>query len=295
MLRLATLALLTALAATGCVKIEPLDEHTAFDDNGATTASFSVDPARQVAFSRGNLQYQPSTGQWRFAPQQYETLGEKNMSISPTSDSWIDLFGWGTSGWNSGARAYEPYSTSTAAHDYWPGGLSDAGFDGSYANADWGIYNPIASGGFRAGMWHTLSAKEWDYLIAGRTNAGSKVGTATIDGRHHGIVILPDAWIAPEGMRFNPGLCGWSNNRFSVSEWERMEAEGAVFIPAAGYRFGIRTHYTGSAGYYHSSSPASESDILCLYFAADTLAPAKPQGRYLGLAVRLAKDFTPDN
>lgn len=63
-----------------------------FDENGASNAVFSVADGRTVRFSKGNLQYQASTGTWRFAEHQYD--------ISSTYSGWNDLFEWDSCGWN---------------------------------------------------------------------------------------------------------------------------------------------------------------------------------------------------
>ena len=67
-----------------------------FDNNGASVAVFSVAQGSTVHFSRGNLQYQASTGMWRFAEHQYDHMGSANRNISSDNTGWIDLFGWGT-------------------------------------------------------------------------------------------------------------------------------------------------------------------------------------------------------
>ena len=103
------------MAVTSCGKDdEPTQAETTdpFDVNGASKALFSVAANRQVHISRGNLQYQASTDSWRFAERQYEVMGEANNAVSPSNEGWIDCFGWGTSGWESGANAYQPWSIS---------------------------------------------------------------------------------------------------------------------------------------------------------------------------------------
>lgn len=81
-----------------------------FDSNGASNALFSVRANKMVRFSRGNLQYQASTGTWRFAENQYDTIGADNTNISATNTGWIDLFGWSTGN--------NPTNTSTNNGDY---------------------------------------------------------------------------------------------------------------------------------------------------------------------------------
>ena len=128
---------------------------------GALSGEFSVASGRTVHFSQGNLQYQASTGTWRFATNQWDVVGSQsayysdyygnvtgsdNANISSSYSGWIDLFGWGTSGWNSGANCYQPWSTSTDSSDYYPGGSYTNNLTGAYANADWGVYNAISNG-----------------------------------------------------------------------------------------------------------------------------------------------------
>lgn len=64
--------------------------------NDATKGIFSVGYSQQVSFAKGNLQYQASSGTWRFANNQWETMGQGNVNISANYSGWIDLFGWGT-------------------------------------------------------------------------------------------------------------------------------------------------------------------------------------------------------
>lgn len=85
---------------------------------GACSGKFSVAKDRQVAFSKGNLQYRASTDTWRFAENQYDYIGNGNANKSATYDGWIDLFGWGTSGFDNTANDpaainYQPWATST--------------------------------------------------------------------------------------------------------------------------------------------------------------------------------------
>ena len=67
---------------------------TAFDEQGATWAPYSVSDTSKVRFSRGNLQYQASTDTWRFAEEQWMFYGYGNEKISPDAEEWIDLFGY---------------------------------------------------------------------------------------------------------------------------------------------------------------------------------------------------------
>ena len=56
-------------------------------------AAFSVAEGTQIAFSQGNLQYTKSIDAWMLAENQYDMIGEDNVSDEALADK-IDLFGW---------------------------------------------------------------------------------------------------------------------------------------------------------------------------------------------------------
>lgn len=126
-------------------------------------ALFSISSWDQVRFSKGNLLYNASTDTWRFAEKQTDHIGAENNKIADDNTNWIDLFGYGTSGWESGAEAYQPWSTASSYSKYLNQDLADA-----YEEADWGAHNAIANGGNRAGMWRTLTKDEWSFLLNSR-------------------------------------------------------------------------------------------------------------------------------
>lgn len=255
--------------------------------SGALPGLFSVSATQQVHFSQGNLQYQASTNTWRFAEHQYDFVGDatygnvyvngvksNNSNISSSYSGWIDLFGWGTSGWNSGAVCYQPWSTNTNASYYRPGGSWYNNLTGTYAEADWAWHNAIANGGNSSHQWRTLTKNEWDYLLNTRTNASSKRGMGNISGIA-GLILLPDNWILPVGCSFAPGFSStasygnenWTLNTYTLSQWTQMEAAGALFLPASGYRWGSIAYFStdlGRIGTYWSSTRSSE-DADCAY------------------------------
>ena len=136
---------------------------------GAVNGLFSVGEGRVVCFSRGNLQYQASTGTWRFAEQQHQYIGYSNSDIAADYNGWIDLLGWGTSGWDGAGASCQPWSSSDDYSTYGP--VGEFNLTGDYSNADWGVYCAIANGGGKAGLWRTLSREEWDYLFFSRAEA----------------------------------------------------------------------------------------------------------------------------
>ncbi len=253
---------------------------------GELKGVFSVSPTKKVHFSKGNLQYRASTNTWRFAEHQYDIIGEANKNISSTYSGWIDLFGWGTSGYNG----KKPYMTSTSVNDYGNGSNNITG-----THYDWGVYNKISNGGSIKGLWRTLSYKEWDYLIFKRPNASRKYGIACVAGVN-GIVLLPDNWILPSGLSFTCGVASSDGygyykavNNYTLNEWSKMDTNGAVFLPASGFRGGANDSYVGSYGDYWSSSFNYYNDAHCLFFSSKSVDMSS-EGRCLGLSVRLVKD-----
>ena len=268
-----------------------------FDQNGASNAVFTVASGRTVKFSRGNLQYQASTGTWRFAEHQYDCIGNENANISSTYSGWIDLFGWGTSGWNSGANAYQPWSTSTNYSDYYPGGSYYNNLTGSYANADWGVYNRISNGGNQAGMWRTLTYEEWKYLLFTR-NASTVNGTGNARfakaeiGSVKGLIVFPDSFTLPTGISMvgiNSTESGFSVNTFTTQQWSQLEGNGALFLPAAGYRKGRAVNIVNVGGDYWSTTYRYEDMVRGASFDNGSVETFGDD-RIRGYSVRLVQD-----
>ena len=227
-----------------------------FDENGASHAVFSVSATKKVRFSKGNLQYTTTgthsvatggyaSGTWRFAENQWEIIGTGNNNISSTYTGWIDLFGWGTSGWNSGVSAYQPYSTS--------GTFINDSLRGSHVNADWGVYNAISNGGNTPGMWRTLTVDEWYYLLFTRAVSYLRYLMVKVNGVE-GIIIFPDEYNHSSKLPwFNPsedasGIRQYTNNQISAQQFTYLEEVGCVFLPLAKYREGT------AVSTYHSST-----------------------------------------
>lgn len=292
------LALVAIPLATSCGKDEPADPIKeildGFNEKGASLAKFSISMYDQVRFSRGNLQYQASTGKWRFAPHQYDYIGTANNSISPSNSGWIDLYGWGTSGWDSsGAAAYRPFDTSIISTRY---GSGTSHLNGAKAKADWAYRNPIQYGGDTTRYWRTLSAAEWRFLLTGRKNAIMKFGIATVNNVK-GLVLLPDEWVVPDGVSFIAGISDTVDfdyeykNKFSATEWTSMETAGAIFLPAAGCRTAMKTVDVDRYGYYWSSTSGTvDSMAQNLVFSTKKIIPDHLSNRHFGFCVRPVVD-----
>lgn len=133
-------------------------------------AAFSVSSTKKVIFAGGNLQYNPARNRWRFAEHQYDVIGcgpksgnavgtyssgatpmvaGKTRTDRASMDKWIDLFQWGTSGYNNTAYAdrhdttnYKLTSSDSTNYDieklyvYQPWNYEERGYDLPYPYKD---------------------------------------------------------------------------------------------------------------------------------------------------------------
>lgn len=257
---------------------------------GALIGQFSVgmdgSTPIKVYFSKGNLQatYNGSTWTWAFAEHQYDYIGnaEGNTKVSVSdpfvtdytgSSTTVDLFGWSTS------TTYLGIHNSDENDDYY----------GGFFN--WGSHEDVTAG--IGSGWRTLSNDEWLYLFYSRSDAAEKYGFATVNGVH-GIIILPDAFVDPNKNDGSKAFVGstidWDANLYTAENWALMEKNGAVFLPAAGYRSGSGVNYAGSDGYYWSSSYYEEPGYAHnVYFDSDDLTVDDYDSRYFGHSVRLVR------
>ena len=242
--------------------------------------AFSVAEGKQIAFSRGNLQYTQSTATWAFAEHQYDMIGTANVSGSDLADK-IDLFGWSA----DNETAKWGISTSTLSSSY----------SGDFV--DWG--KNIGDGT----TYRTLTKDEWYYLLKTRTNASEKTGVACIKLSEteyaNGLILLPDDWTAPADVAFKSGFSSEYSiqayadyQTFTLDQWQKLEAAGAVFLPASGYRDGSDMYDVQDGGYYWSATPNDSSSAYVLYFYSDEAYTSNDGDRDYGQAVRLVKDIS---
>ena len=262
---------------------------------------FSISPTQQIEFAHGNLQYQPSTGTWRIARNQYDYVGDEyaiasngmgwtdgtvgtvyenevksnNVKLVNTDhlfdivdenyDGWMDLFAWNTA---DNARKVDLMRSDYTSTSF----------------KDWGknpIYDPNSGTTDNTGTtWRTLTKDEYIYIFCLRPNAQQKLGLASIEGHEKGaikgVMILSDDFVMPSELEskgfknilqshdyveatpgseakyeyrgttrdhatmtteiFDSDDYLFNQNRYTLAEWELLEAAGAVFLPAAGRR-----------------------------------------------------------
>ena len=277
--------------------------------------TFTIDAeGHMVAFSKGNLQYNPSTNSWRFAENQWSFIGsgdcgnvyengskcdnENVMQINYSG--WLDLFAWGTSNWvRPNGEFYWPTSweNSTANADKYHicgNGLNN--LEGAYANADWGIYNQI--GPYPPNTWHTLSKAQWNYIIYIRANSENLCGFGIVNGIH-GCILLPDNWQNIAGIVFYPSRTYSIENEYSLGEWNAMEENGAIFLPKAGNRQGNEVDECNHIGFYWTTTAAESYFInnsqkyytaACCFRFQNSLEFTEGERRW-GFAIRLVRDI----
>lgn len=262
-----------------------------------TPAAFTVSAqGKQVYFSQGNLQHMRSSRTWSFAENQYDMIGSANLmghaksynatygyfnSGSALADK-IDLFGW---------------SGSTGAAKWGIGTSTDnADYSGDFV--DWGVN--IGDGT----IYRTLAYAEWSYLLNTRTNASERQGIARINlnanGTQYanGLILLPDSWTCPADVQFKSGIANaYSMNAyatyqtFTLAEWQKLEATGAIFLPASGNLNGLEVGPIQGCGYYWSAT-AYVSNLACyLYFYSNEASAYIYVDRYYGKSVRLVQDL----
>jgi len=260
---------------------------------GAIDGLFSVSATKQVYFSKGNLQFigSESPHYWKFADNQWDYFGDYgNGSNFQNADR--DLFGWGTSGYNHGATCYQPWSMNDNTEKYYAYGVSTYNLYDQTGQADWG-YNAISNGGNVTNQWRTLTVQEWRYLLNIRnTISGILYAKARVNGIN-GVIILPDDW---ENSYYNfnnyNSNTDFTYNTISLSIWRNVfEVNGAVFLPAAGYRTSSTTSYGGD-GIYWSSSVYNTYSPYCFRFKSNMFSPnSYSYGRNYGVSVRLVQDY----
>ncbi len=258
-------------------------------DDGSIKGEFSISETQKVYFSKGNLQYRASSHSWRFAENQWDIIGEDNENISSSYSGWIDLFGYGTSGFNG----KYPYTTSTNANSYPNSNIAGT-------NYDWGVYNVFNNA---IGQWRTLTNQEWSYLLDRKSGQLYSIGT--VNGVY-GLILLPDEWDIQSSENFTPQADNWDTNNYSQDEWERMQSNGSVFLPVAGFRTGTEFKFYSDAsnknyyGYYWCSTTYPDHSDPIYYFSFSFTKKSKyitrpisiGYGRdcYYGRSVRLVRD-----
>ena len=206
-----------------------------------------------VYFSKGNLQatYDGNSWNWAFAANQYNYIGNAPGNTLITSSSpWIS---------DNGTVDLFGWSTSNT---YYGINNSDNGYQYEGSFEDWSSNV--------SGSWHTPAKSEMIEIFNNHTHGKTTVMSVP------GLVILP----------YRTSVTSIELS-YDASAWATMEANGAVFLPFAGYRIGTGVSYFSSgSGHYWTSTPNNVTSAHGFYSDGGNVEYGSG-GREVGCSVRL--------
>ena len=221
----------------------------------AAAPKFSVGENTTVEFAPGNLYWDGTNSNWKFEADQWSTTP---ASDGTWDESHVSHFFWSKDAAEAIKEEFnweQPMSTE----------------DEFFTNS-----SSFQVDGETAGTWRTLSKAEWDYLLNSRDNASSlRAWVVLTDVSVSGLVILPD---------------NSTDAASSVTTSTLVSSSGAVFLPAAGRRYGTNVDVAGSLGYCWSSTPNEdyEDNAYSMRFNSGDVS-TRNAGRSYGYAVRLVR------
>ena len=278
--------------------VETIDAYFRFSD--WLGGVFSVGENTTVRFSRGNL--------W------CDGTGSGHSSEIPK----IKSFGFETNQYESTPSVNHDRSIDHISHFMWSksaeksvkGIYAEEGdiYDKLFTNKDANTPSPDFAVNGQQGFWRALSGDdsgEWKYLMdirqtkygENRRYAAAKVNDMS------GLLIFPDnfsSWPSGAGdepLSFNTNSSDWNSRNYSVEQFNVLQDNGCVFIPAAGYRSGDPKHsvfalvnFVNIDGYYWSSTYHASTEAYSLSFDWQIVDPASSSERHNAYSIRLVTD-----
>lgn len=240
---------------------------------------------KKVKFALGNLQYKPKTGEWRIAQHQYDYVGGgfNGQKCYPGSDLWDGEYG-------------TIYENGVKCWNIRIGTATDAGHAGWIDALEFEEV-PEAGVVINGETFRTPTADEFAYLVSTRDKANQLRARARIildettpDGNTfvNGVILLPDDWnpkVLTAGKTFLPDLDGsegncwyFVDNILTEGEWRLLEAQGAIFLPAAGNPNGKDGSKYNRSGFYWTATKGKKADhCITLEFGG---YPYKANGKW---------------
>lgn len=269
------------------------------DSHEQMKGKFSISPYDQVQFSPGVLQYQASTGDWRFAADQRTFVGNHpGNSVSAgreSQSSWIDLFGWGATGFNEFCA--KPYTATNNNGDYKTRATPSSTERLTIADkTDWGYAYSVANG---VTGWYTMSWNEWNYLLYTRPAStvngveNARFAQTIVEGVN-GLILFPDefewnsATMGAVPGKINTGDSSWNSTDHTLAQFEAMEAAGIIYMPDTGYLRPDGYQHEGNMGSHWTSTVDGSSSAISLDFDDGNPVSCNTNRRTL-CTVRLAK------
>ena len=308
---------LTASPATGCQFVEWCDADgktlsienpysvtltssltitAVFVPKNALSGVFSVSGNKKVRFSKGNLWYgkvgDASEATFNFEANQYDV---PPLTNEKETDSHVGHFYWSEDA--NVARSLSNYTDSGAS-------ATDVFFTNDSENQAKPNLGFSVNG--QTGFWRVLSGGtngEWFYLLNSRNTAyGSnrRYAAVKVNGMA-GLLIFPDdfsSWpskdAGTEPQTFNTNSNNWNERDYTVDQFNTLQNNGCVFLPAAGYRNGgygtAGVSNVGNDGYYWSASPLDDYGAYDLSFFSGDVDPSRFAARDLAQSVRLVTE-----
>ena len=129
------------------------------------------------------------------------------------------------------------------------------------------------------------------YQAIVRNNDGTTI--ATVAGMP-GVILLPDNWTAVPNIGINHEASNYVTNIYNVTQWNILQNNGAVFLPAAGEREDNTISNVGIKCCYWSSSYSTSSGAYRFHTDVPSSMPYKFNhiNNYIGCSVRLIHDIT---
>jgi len=253
-----------------------------------------------------------------------ETTHEKGYNTgSDKPGAARDFFGWGTSGiegYTPIAIYHNPYNTGEEnnkynAYGYTTKNLYDGDGDAK-GKADWG-YNAISNGGNTQNSgWRTLTKDEYGYLL-GPGNPGTTCRTSSTIGTNENarfamIKIEYETGKYANGLLLFPDVFTWNTetmgdvpqninkydsktfDSYTAAQFAKIEAAGAAFLPASGYRGGVTFYNVNEDCRYWSSTHYVAPNLCRAYYLKAVPGNVSPKAndgdREVARPVRLVVD-----
>ena len=84
---------------------------------------------------------------------------------------------------------------------------------------------------------------------------------------------------------------GFNKNIYSISECEKLEKSGAIFLPYNGYRDGKKVYNIGNDATYWAANAQSKEQSYCLVSVLGTTSPQHSYDKNFGFSVRLVRNL----
>ena len=234
-------------------------------------------PKKKVQFSKGNLYYNGTT--FNFEANQYDTTPSSNGS---RVENHISHFMWCADATNAMTLKYD---------DGW--NKDETFFAGKNFTVN-GYSGWSTLTGTMQGEWYCLL-----YLRNTAYGSNRRYAAVKVNGMA-GLLIFPDdfsSWPSGAGnepQTFNTFSKNWNERDYTIDQFNTLQNNGCVFLPAAGSRNGDNGYANvsgaGSYGYYRSASPDGNITAFNLFFSDGNVGSSQMNKRSLAMSVRLVTE-----